>query len=204
LLSPSPNSYLTLPAPLPISPHTLPRRCLQVFMYPEGSIFTDLELSAAFDIQLHDSVRPSAAGLLRLRVVKPQNLIPSLQNANPLGPILAVKAFCEEQLAAAAALSTESAACAAAVAALIPAASTQQQVVNGTSDVPADVCTGGCVPRVRATLGAGLAMCARQWATMPVLQGHLKLDGGTVPLVLNLNTSWVLQVHPSTLTIPSH
>ena len=164
-------------------------------MYAEGSDL--LDLSAAFDTQLREFARPSAAGLLRLYAASPQNLIPPPQTAYPLAPIIAVKAACEEELVAAAALAAESAACAAAVAALIPAVSIQERGTNttDTAKVPASVCAGGCVPRIRAALGAGLARCARKWAITPVLQGDLQFAGGTVPLVLN--TSWILQVVPN-------
>jgi hypothetical protein len=167
-------------------------------MFPEGSNL--LDLSAAFDTELSDSVRPSAAGLLRLRVALPQDLIPPPQTVNPLASITAVKAACEESLLAAAALTAESAACAAAVAALVPVVSvrTQRHHLNATAKLPSSVCTGGCVPRVRALLGAGLAKCAKLWASMPILQRDLQFASGTVPLVLN--TSWILQV-PHTLNV---
>jgi hypothetical protein len=160
-------------------------------MYPQDS--TPLELWTAFDTQLRDSSRPSAAGLLRLhRVGPPPNLIPPSQSASPRAPTVAVKVTCEEQLAAAAALASESTACAAAVAALVPA--TDSEATN-TVHVPTATCTGGCVPRVRAALESGLAECARKWAAMPVLQEDLNLAGGKVPLVKN--TSWILQASPS-------
>jgi hypothetical protein len=181
----------------PLDSHPLRRTPRpQVYMYPEGTGPPDL--SAAFDTQLREEARPSAAALLRLRRAgPPPPLIPLPRIPTAPDTAVAAQAVCDNRLTAlAAALSAESPACAAAAAALVA----DDNNDSPPAPVAAAVCASGCVPRARAALGEALAECARAWAAVPVLEGDLDRTNGPVPILRN--TSWLLQVAPPPCSAP--
>ena len=179
-------------------------RLRQVYMYPNGT--GPPQLDAALGSQ---SPGPSAAALLVLSNVSASP--PALTPAAPvraLAPSAAFRACWTRPRAAADSLAAASPACAAAVSTFFGDAP-QGDDSDPAPPAPgllAAACAGGCVPRLRAALGAALSECAAQWALVPIAPGDLNGTAGGVPTLLN-RSGLVQVVSPQSLgptgSIPS-